>query len=129
MADLVDAFSPESVRMPAEDLAAAVARELFDAIAFDHYGLSEPDHRGMAQGRPVLAIDDLADRPLGADIVLDSGPARKAEDYLGLTPDHARLLLGPAFAPVRSEWAMPRPAVIQLMAPGRIGCTKPRLSR
>jgi hypothetical protein len=30
---------------------------------------------------------------------------------------------------VRSEWTMPLPAVIQLMAPGWIACTVPRLSR
>jgi UDP-2,4-diacetamido-2,4,6-trideoxy-beta-L-altropyranose hydrolase len=103
--DLLDAFSPDSARIAAEDLAAAAVRESFDAVAFDHYGLSEPDHRGMAHGRPVLVIDDLADRPLGADIVLDSGPERKAEDYLGLVPETCRLLLGPGFAPVRPEFA------------------------
>jgi hypothetical protein len=31
--------------------------------------------------------------------------------------------------PVRSEWAIPRPAVIQFTSPGRIGCSVPRLSR
>jgi UDP-2,4-diacetamido-2,4,6-trideoxy-beta-L-altropyranose hydrolase len=103
--ELLDAFSPDSARIAAEDLAAATARESFDAVVFDHYGLSEPDHRAMAQGRPVLVIDDLADRPLGGDIVVDSGPARKAEDYLGLTPETCRLLLGPNFAPVRPEFA------------------------
>lgn len=105
MAELLDAFSSEMARIPAGELAGTGAREAFDAVVFDHYGLSAPDHRAIAQGRPVLAIDDLADRPLGADLVLDSGPARKAEDYLALTPDHARLLLGPTFAPVRPEFA------------------------
>jgi UDP-2,4-diacetamido-2,4,6-trideoxy-beta-L-altropyranose hydrolase len=105
VSELLDAFSPDSARIPAEDLAAAAVRESFDAIVFDHYGLSEPDHRAMAKDRPVLVIDDLADRPLGADIVLDAGPARRAQDYLGLTPDHTRLLLGPEFAPVRPEFA------------------------
>lgn len=105
IAALLDAFSPDTRRVIAEDPAAAAARETFDAIAFDHYGLTEQDHRAVAQGRPVLVIDDLANRPLGADLLLDSGPGRKAEDYLGLTPDHARLLLGPTFAPVRPEFA------------------------
>lgn len=105
VSELLDVFAPDAARIAAEDLAAAAVREAFDAIVFDHYGLSEPDHRAMAQGRPVLVIDDLANRPLGADIVLDSGPGRKAEDYLGLTPEHARLLLGPTFAPVRPEFA------------------------
>src|SRR6185437_5631338 len=53
----------------------------------------------------VLVLDDLADRPLAADLVLDSGPARRAGDYDGLIPDGARLLLGPQYAPVRPEFA------------------------
>ncbi|WP_068875081.1 MULTISPECIES: UDP-2,4-diacetamido-2,4,6-trideoxy-beta-L-altropyranose hydrolase [unclassified Phenylobacterium] len=103
--ELLDAFAPDVPRIADEDLAAAAAREAFDAIVFDHYGLAEPDHRAMARGRPVLVIDDLADRPLGADIVLDSGPERKAADYLGLTDEATRLLLGPTYAPVRPEFA------------------------
>jgi UDP-2,4-diacetamido-2,4,6-trideoxy-beta-L-altropyranose hydrolase len=105
VSELLDAFAPDAARIPAEDLAAAAVREAFDAIVFDHYGLSATDHLAMAQGRPVLVIDDLADRPLGADIVLDSGPERRTEDYLGLVPENARLLLGPSFAPVRPEFA------------------------
>ncbi len=105
MAQLLDAFSPDTTRIVTDDVAAAVAREAFDALVFDHYGLSEPDHSGMAAGKPVLVIDDLADRPLGADLVVDSGPERKAADYLGKAPDDARLLLGPSFAPVRPEFA------------------------
>jgi UDP-2,4-diacetamido-2,4,6-trideoxy-beta-L-altropyranose hydrolase len=66
----------------------------------------------MAQGKPALAIDDLADRPLAADLVLDSGPARRAEDYDGLIPDGARLLLGPQYAPVRPEFAALREAAL-----------------
>lgn len=107
---LLDAFAPGAARLAAastepRDLAAAIGAEPFDAVVFDHYGLSSREHRAMGQGRPVLIIDDLADRPLGADIVVDSGPARTAEDYNGLIPDDARLLLGPNFAPVRPEFA------------------------
>lgn len=105
MAELLDVFAPDTARIIAEDPATAVGREAFDAIVFDHYGLSEPDHRGMAGERPVLVIDDLANRPLGADLVLDAGPERKSEDYLGLAADDARLLLGPNFAAVRPEFA------------------------
>ena len=105
LAGLLDAFSADTPRIITEDPAPAVAREAFDAIVFDHYGLGEPDHRGMAAGRPVLVIDDLADRPLGADVVLDAGPERKAADYLGLASEDARLLLGPGFAPVRPEFS------------------------
>lgn len=109
-AAVLDAFAPETPRVPAlsaapADLTAAVAAEVFDALVVDHYGLAEPDHRSMAAGRPVLAVDDLADRPLGADLIVDSGPARRAADYDALIPKGARLLLGPAYAPVRPEFA------------------------
>jgi UDP-2,4-diacetamido-2,4,6-trideoxy-beta-L-altropyranose hydrolase len=105
MGEVLGAFAPETPRMAAADLAQAVAAQAFDAIVFDHYGLSEPDHRTLARGAPTLVIDDLANRPLGGEIVLDSGPGRRAGDYLGLTAETARLLLGPTFAPVRPEFA------------------------
>ena len=94
---VLDAFAPDMART--QDDAG------FDALVFDHYGLMADDHRALAKGRPALAIDDLADRPLAVDLVLDSGPARKAEDYAGLVPSTARLLLGPAYAPVRPAFA------------------------
>jgi UDP-2,4-diacetamido-2,4,6-trideoxy-beta-L-altropyranose hydrolase len=107
---LLETFAPGAQRLSAAstepaDLAAAIAPEHFDAIVFDHYGLADRDHRAMSQGRPVLVMDDLANRPLGADLVLDPGPGRRAEDYNGLIGGETRLLLGPAFAPVRPEFA------------------------
>lgn len=109
-AAVLDAFAPGVERLPAasaepRDLATATIGAAFDAIVFDHYGLSEREHAAMAQGRPALVIDDLADRPLGGDLVLDSGPARLAEDYAGLIGDETGLLLGPTYAPVRPEFA------------------------
>jgi UDP-2,4-diacetamido-2,4,6-trideoxy-beta-L-altropyranose hydrolase len=107
---ILAAFAPDMERVTAgttspADLAAVAATERFDAVVFDHYGLAEEDHRAIAGGKLTLVIDDLADRPLGADLLLDSGPARRAEDYTGLTPDSVRLLLGPQYAPVRPEFA------------------------
>ena len=97
-------FAPETLR--------TVAAEPFDAVVFDHYGLSAPDHRALARGRPTLVIDDLANRPLEADLVLDAGPARRAEDYAGLTPPGAVLLLGPNYAPVRPAFPALREAAL-----------------
>lgn len=123
VASVLDAFGAGVARIetgadaPAGlvDAAARAARD-FDAVVVDHYGLSAPDHRRIAeapgnvgerpdQRRRVLVIDDLADRPLAADLVLDSGPARVAADYDGLVPAHAELLLGPRHAPVRPAFA------------------------
>jgi UDP-2,4-diacetamido-2,4,6-trideoxy-beta-L-altropyranose hydrolase len=78
------------------------------AIVFDHYGLAAPEHRAIARGRPALVIDDLADRPLGADLVLDTSPERRPEDYAGKVAETARLLLGPHFALVRPAFASAR---------------------
>ena len=97
VAKVLDAFAPDMARARADDG--------FDALVFDSYALTADDHRALAKGRPSLVIDDLANRPLAADIVLDSGPARRAEDYEGLVPPGVRLLLGPAFAPVRPAFA------------------------
>lgn len=101
---VLDAFAPDAVRAESDDG--------FDALVFDHYGLAAPDHRALARGRPSLVIDDLADRPLAADLVLDSGPTRAAADYAGLVPESARLLLGPSFAPVRPAFAALRAAAL-----------------
>jgi UDP-2,4-diacetamido-2,4,6-trideoxy-beta-L-altropyranose hydrolase len=84
----------------------------FTALAIDHYGLAADDHRRLAGGRPTLVIDDLANRRLAADLVLDSGPSRTAADYAGLVPDPARLLIGPAYAPVRPQFAQLREAAL-----------------
>jgi UDP-2,4-diacetamido-2,4,6-trideoxy-beta-L-altropyranose hydrolase len=114
---VLETFAPGATRLSAastepRDLAAAIGSEQFEAMVFDHYGLSEREHRAMGQGRPVLVIDDLADRALGADMVLDSGPERKAADYDGLVPEGCRLLLGPNQAPVRPEFAALREAAL-----------------
>ncbi len=107
---ILAAFAPDTPQISAassatDDLSAALKSERFDAVVFDHYGLAEPDHRLIGRNKPALVLDDLADRQLGANLVLDSGPARRAEDYDGLIPDGARLLLGPQYAPVRAEFA------------------------
>ncbi|HEY8572194.1 UDP-2,4-diacetamido-2,4,6-trideoxy-beta-L-altropyranose hydrolase [Phenylobacterium sp.] len=106
---LLEAFAPDVARLPAaatdpQALGASMIPQLFDAFVFDHYRLTYADQRGVAGARPTLVIDDLADRPLSADLILDSGIARRATDYEGLH-DGARLLLGPAYAPVRPEFA------------------------
>jgi len=109
---ILDAFAPGSVRLAAastepRDLTAAATAEPFpfDAVVFDHPGLGARDHRAIAQGRPSLVIDNLADREVEADLVADSGLARSPEDYEGLIPAETRLLLGPAYAPIRPEFA------------------------
>ena len=103
-----------------QDLTQAVAGERFEAVVFDHYGLSASDHEAMAKGRPALVIDDLADRALAADLILDSGLSRRAQDYDGLVPEGARLLLGPHYAPVRPGFAALREAALARRGAGPV---------
>ena len=81
-------------------------------VVFDHYGLTADDHRALAQGRPTLVIDDLANRPLGADLLLDPSPERVPDDYAGKLPAATPLLLGPAYALVRPAFADARAAAL-----------------
>jgi len=72
----------------------------------DHYGLDatyEHELRGWASR--IFVIDDLADRAHDCDFLLDSSIGRTAADYDGLVPDTCRLLLGPAYALVRSDFS------------------------
>lgn len=104
VAKVLDAFAPDMTR--------AANTDGFDALVFDSYALTADEHRTIAQGRSTLVIDDLADRPLAADLVLDSGPARKAHDYAGLVPPNTQLLLGPSYAPVRPAFHALREAAL-----------------
>ena len=115
---LLETFAPGMGRNAAatttpQDLTQAVSGARFDAVVFDHYGLNASDHQAMAKGRPTLIIDDLANRPLSGDLILDSGPARQAGAYDGLVPETARLMLGPQYAPVRPEFAELRADALQ----------------
>lgn len=94
--------------LPAFAEAATDAARDFDAVVFDHFRLGAREHYRIAGGRPSLAVDDLADRRLGADMVLDVGPDRTLADYEGLVEPDCRLLLGPAYALVRPAFAAGR---------------------
>lgn len=77
-----------------------------DWLVVDHYAL---DVRWETIARPegcrVLVIDDLADRAHRADLLLDQNLGRRASDYDGLVPDACRVLVGPAHALLRPEFA------------------------
>lgn len=92
--------------------AAGNAASGFDAVVFDHFRLGAREHYRIAGGRPSLAVDDLADRRLGVDMVLDVGPARRTADYAGLVEPDAVLLLGPAYALVRPAFLARREAAL-----------------
>lgn len=105
VSDILRAFAPD-VPTTEDDADGSV-------LVFDHYGLQASDHRRIAAGRPVVVIDDLANRPLGADLVVDPGPARRAADYAPWIDARTPLLLGAQHALVRPEFAALREATLR----------------
>ena len=102
-AAVIDRFAPGAERTGSGPHDAA-------AVVFDSYRLGVTDHLDISRGRPSMAIDDLADRPMGVDLLLDPGPGRTGDDYGGLVDDGTRLLLGPTYALVKPEFAAVRGA-------------------
>jgi len=86
---------------------AAVVRERQPAwLVVDHYALDgQWEATVQGSGTRLLAIDDLADRPHRADLLVDQNLGRSADDYRQRVPASCRLLVGPAYALLRPEFA------------------------
>jgi UDP-2,4-diacetamido-2,4,6-trideoxy-beta-L-altropyranose hydrolase len=77
-------------------------------VVGDHYGHGTAWFEGMRREQPgavLVAIDDLADRALPVDIVLNQNLGATEAGYSGLVPRGARALTGPRFALLRPEFA------------------------
>ena len=74
--------------------------ESFDWIISDHYALDAHWHKPMREfSKHILHIDDLANRPIDCDIVLDQNYYVNMDDrYHHLCPRECQQLLGPQFA-------------------------------
>ena len=117
---ILDAFcetsrrpAPEAAAESPHALAAAAAAALdegsYAAVVVDHYGMAAREEEALAAPERLLCvIDDLADRPHVADLLVDVGYGRRADAYGGLLPAGAQLLLGPEYALVRPEFAARR---------------------
>ncbi len=77
-----------------------------DWLIVDHYSLDIRWETAMrSRVRGILAIDDLADRPHGCDLLLDQNYHVAAEQrYRGLVPQSCRVMLGPDYALLRPEF-------------------------
>lgn len=95
---LAAAQSPQAL------IEAAEGRE-FDLVVFDHYGLDAQTQARIAAGRPCLVIDEMCDRPVFADILVDTTPGRLPSAWEGKTKPGAEVLVGPQHAPLRPEFA------------------------
>lgn len=79
-----------------------------DWLIVDHYGL-DARWENLVRGcsRCLMVIDDIANRPHSCNLLLDQNyedPSR----YQALVPPYCKLLLGPAYALLRPEYAANR---------------------
>ena len=80
-----------------------------DLLIVDHYALDHQWHKYLKPlASKILVIDDLANRKLLCDIVLDQTPGRKAIDYKLFTPQTTHFLCGSQFALLRPEFSRVR---------------------
>lgn len=84
---------------------ALIAQRQPDWIIVDHYALdAEWEKKAKPLASHLLVLDDLADRPHVADLLLDQGPLRTPTDYAHLINPACRLLLGSNYALLRDEY-------------------------
>ena len=85
-----------------------------DILVLDHYEVGEhfaASARRIAQ--QIVAIDDLADRKLDADLVVNSTPGIAPAAYDALLARPARILIGGMAAPLRQQFAVARAGALQ----------------
>lgn len=115
LGDAIAARGFDIVRMPGDIVdwesdrdfmgAALKARGPWDWLVVDHYDLDarwETPLRAVV--RRILVVDDLADRPHDADVLLDQNEGDRVAAYAARTPAACRRLLGPRFALLREEF-------------------------
>ncbi|MEA2619304.1 MAG: UDP-2,4-diacetamido-2,4,6-trideoxy-beta-L-altropyranose hydrolase [Chloroflexota bacterium] len=115
LADALAATAIELVRLPPagsreSEPGEIAARIEGDAalVVGDDYDLDAAWFEGVRRrvpGAALMAIDDLADRRLPADLILNQNLGASAAAYAGLLPVEARILAGPMYALLRPEFA------------------------
>jgi len=96
------------------DAAATGAAGPSDWLITDHYLLGAEFHAAARSfARRIFVIDDLANRSLDCDLLLDQTLGRSAEAYRALVPAGCTILAGSQFAMLRPEFVLQRPAALE----------------
>ena len=96
-----DGWLPVTPEQDAADTVAVLDGRPLHAVVVDHYALDARWHDAVrrATGAALVAIDDLADRPLAVDLLVDPNPAADhAAKWRAVLRRPARLCTGPAHA-------------------------------
>lgn len=100
-----------SVDTDARQTREALAGSCHDWLVVDHYAIdAEWEGRLRPSCDRILVIDDLADRRHDCDLLLDQNLGRRREDYAPLVSARCEVLVGPAHALLRPEFAAVRGA-------------------
>ena len=98
-------------RTDAGQTVAVMDNRVYDWIVVDHYALDARWHDSLRPHcKAILAIDDLADRRLEVDAVLDQNLGREPTLYEPWIRPETQCLLGPRYALLRPEFEQWREA-------------------
>jgi len=90
----------------AEQTQRAIGADVVDWLIVDHYALDRRWHQALRPStKHLMVIDDLADRPLNCDLLLDQNFGSSAARYAGLVPQHCKQLHGPEYALLKPVYA------------------------
>ncbi len=101
-------------RRDAAETAAIVKEFAPDWLIVDHYAFDGRWQRQVLEAHRsrLFVIDDLADRPHVADLLLDQNLGRSRADYAELLPTGCDLLVGPHYALLRAEFSRLRASAL-----------------
>ncbi len=117
-AALAERFGGGLFELHRGDVQAALAAGAFDVLVLDDYALaSEQEWALRGAVKRLVVIDDLADRPHLADLLIDPGYGRTDADYAALLPPDAVCLTGPRYALVKPAFAALRTEVLARPVP------------
>lgn len=82
-------------------LSRLIPSRIMPFVVVDHYGLDKSWHGRMRQlVKSLIVIDDLHDRALDCDLLVDQNVGHSPHLYNGLVPCHATRLVGARYAPI-----------------------------
>ena len=109
---LVDRFGAEFA-VHRQGVGSALQTGAFETLVIDDYGAAaEQELEFRSRVGALVVIDDLANRPHRAALLIDPGYGREDADYAALLPKSARLLTGPDYALVDPSFRALRSAAL-----------------
>ena len=102
----------------ADETRTVLADSHFDWLLIDHYSIDARWHAALAGvAARIAVIDDLADRPHAADLLLDQNlHAHWTTRYRDRVPESCRVLIGPGYALLGSQFTAARAQATTLRA-------------